>query len=1081
MRLATPIVTCGLWFALFVPGAADEQPPAGGASVAANAPASAADEFNQRVRPVLEARCFRCHGPQTQKADLNLSTAAGILRGGESGEILNRQEPTQGTLYEFVHERLMPPEGEGELTADEADTILRWIKSGAELGATPAEPAAQVSQHDALPILLLRCAVCHGRQRQEGGLDVRSVPALLAGGKSGAVIVPGKPQESRLLQRIQAGEMPPRKVLAHYSVKPVTEEEITTLERWIAAGVPVVDVTPDVATTEPDPLVSDAERQFWSFQAPRPQALPAVREIARVRNPIDAFVFARLEATGLSLAAEADRVTLIRRAYFDLIGLPPEPAEVDAFVADQRPDAYERLIERLLASRHYGERWGQYWLDLAGYSDSEGIQHADDVRQHVWRYRDYVIRAFNADKPYNEFLTEQLAGDELADLEHAAEITPHMADSLVATAFLRMAPDATYSPITAFVPDRLEVIDDEIEVFSSAVLGLTIKCARCHSHKFDPIPQRDYYRLAATLKGALDEHDWLAPRLGGPDQPKDALTCLLPYVSTAERAAWTAAGAKPADEPRIRAVFDHGEPSDTYVLRRGNYLARGPLVGPGVPSVLTDGRTPFRVDPPWPGAKKTGRRLALARWVTQADHPLTARVLVNRVWKHHFGEGIVRTLDNFGKTGAPPTHPELLDWLALEFVEHGWSIKSLHRLLMTAAVYRQSSAISPEHERLDPENALVSRMPLKRMEGEVLRDSLLAVSGRLNMTPFGPPDPLDVRADGLVSDRAGADHRFRRSIYVLKRRTQPLTILQGFDVAGMDPNCVARSESIVAPQALHLSNNALVRELAASMAERVWNETGDDPPAQIRAMYRLAAGREPTAEELQAALAAHGKLTSAWSGRAGGTRHELIATTHLWVRESAPQTVYEDDLISVWSKAATDGARRVGIIEFDVAALAQLRWSQVYLELGYLGGPAVSQSAVLIPPGIGGLNWQRFVQEKQPAAQSLAELGRVRLPAGAGGASVGDFIRSLPATSDDLRLVQAAAQANGKLAFALVADEDGAAYQQDWDDGVHASTRGRPPRLIVYDDRDEATAARHKALENLCHAIFNSAAFLYID
>jgi hypothetical protein len=521
------------------------------------------------------------------------------------------------------------------------------------------------------------------------------------------------------------------------------------------------------------------------------------------------------------------------------------------------------------------------------------VQNADDIRPNAWRYRDYVIRAFNADKPYDRFLLEQLAGDELADYEHAPEITAELYDNLVATAFMRLAPDATYSPITAFVPDRLEVIDDEIEVFSSAVLGLTIKCARCHSHKFDPIPQRDYYRLAAAFKGALDEHDWLATRLGGPDQPADAATCQTPYVTSAEHAAWQSAGADPKQQPQVRAVWDYGEPSPTYILRRGNFQARGTLVGPGVPSVLTDGRTPFRVKPPWPGAKKTGRRLALARWVTQPDNPLTARVMVNRVWKHHFGEGIVRTLDNFGKAGAPPTHPELLDWLAVRFVERGWSIKSLHRLMMTSAAYRQSSQVNEEHLRLDAENRLVSRMPLRRMEGEALRDSLLFVAGRLNPRPYGPADALEVRGDGLVSNSPDAGGRWRRSIYVLKRRTQPLTILQGFDVATMEPNCIERRESIVAPQALHLTNNDQVRELAGALAERIWNQVGGDSPKQVHAAYRIVAGRAATADEERIALASLGELRAAWLRQQVGADHVRIAGDNAANRPTAAPSASE--------------------------------------------------------------------------------------------------------------------------------------------------------------------------------------------
>ncbi|MEX0977288.1 MAG: DUF1553 domain-containing protein, partial [Pirellulales bacterium] len=381
--------------------------------------------------------------------------------------------------------------------------------------------------------------------------------------------------------------------------------------------------------------------------------------------------------------------------------------------------------------------------------------------------------------------------------------------------------------------------------------------------------QRDYYRLAATLKGALDENDWLAPRTGGPSQPKDAIPAVLPYVSTAERAAWQASGGKPEDQPMIRAAWDRGEPSATYILRRGNYLNRGELVGPGVPSVLTDGHTPFVVEPPWPGSIKTGRRLALARWATRKDHPLTARVMVNRVWKHHFGEGIVKTLDKFGKMGAPPTHPELLDWLAVYFVEHGFSVKALHRLMMNSAAYRQSSQVTEDHLRLDPDNSLVSRMPLKRMEGEVLRDSLLYVSGRLDPRPYGPPSALVAHGDGLVTDETKNQQHWRRSIYVLKRRTQPLTILMNFDVGGMEPNCIERRESIVAPQALHLKNNASVSELAKSFAERIWTSAGDDPQRQIEKAYQIIATRDPTTQELEISLSSLQDLQAEWARHDG--------------------------------------------------------------------------------------------------------------------------------------------------------------------------------------------------------------------
>jgi hypothetical protein len=593
-------------------------------------------------------------------------------------------------------------------------------------------------------------------------------------------------------------------------------------------------------------------------------------------NPIDAFILRSLEQKGLTLSPEADRLTLLRRACLDLTGLPPEPPEVRAFVADRDPNAYEKLIDRLLASPRYGERWGRHWLDAAGYADSEGKREQDILRPFAYRYRDYVIRSFNADKSYDRFLLEQIAGDELLDYEHAPEITPEIYDNLVATGFLRMAPDPTWANITNFVPDRLDVISDEIDVFSSAVLGLTLKCARCHSHKFDPIPQRDYYRLLDIFKGAFDEHDWL--RSGWQDgistgQRSDRD---LTQVTREERRRWEAQNARPRrqksrqlPEPRIRALWDRGDPSPTYILRGGDYLRPGRLVGPGVPSVLTDGKTPFEVKPPWPGAHKTGRRLALARWLSSSDHPLTARVMVNRIWKHHFGTGIVKTLANFGKAGAGPTHPDLLDWLALEFVRQGWSFKAMHRLMVTSATYRQVSAITTASEKLDPDNGLYSRMPLVRMDAEVLYDTLLAVAGQLDLTSYGPPDPVSVRGDGLVTP-VGTTRGWRRSIFVQQQRKQLPTLLESFDLPQMNPNCLERRVSNVAPQALHLMNDELIHKLADHFAQRVWRSAGRDPAQQIEMVHLIALGRPPSGEEKKVGLAALARLNERWAENLAG-------------------------------------------------------------------------------------------------------------------------------------------------------------------------------------------------------------------
>ncbi len=580
--------------------------------------------FETAVRPVLQARCVRCHGMKVRKADLDLSTPAGIGKGGESGPVIVPGKPGNSSLYEKVHGGAMPPGKKDKLSSSEILAIRNWIAAGARFETAPAEKTIAVTQHDVIPILLRHCTVCHGRHRKEGGLDLRTRISMLRGGKSGPAFVPGKPEESRLIQKTRAGQMPPPARLVEVSVKPIEATEIAVLARWIAAGAPEVATRADVATNQPDPLVSDRDRDFWAFRPPRPVAIPPVRDTASVRNPIDAFILQKLEAKGLALSPSADRATLLRRVSLDLTGLPPEPEEAMAFLADSAPDAYERMIDRLLASPRYGERWGRYWLDLAGYADSEGKREQDLPRPHAWRYRDYVIRSLNADKPYARFLLEQIAGDELADVEHAPEITQELYDNLVATGFLRMAPDATWANITGYVPDRLEVIADEIDVLGSAVMGLTLKCARCHTHKFDPIPHRDYYRLVDIFKGAYDEYDWLKPDIQpgiGPVSEDVLPGRMLPFVTTAEQRAreeHNATVQKEIDalakvrnrgdtarrinalraqfwpEPRIQALWDRGEPSPTYVYRRGDPLDPGGLVGPGVPSVLTDGKTPFR-------------------------------------------------------------------------------------------------------------------------------------------------------------------------------------------------------------------------------------------------------------------------------------------------------------------------------------------------------------------------------------------------------------------------------------------------------------------------------------------------------
>lgn len=849
------------------------------------------EAFETQVRPILQKHCLRCHGVEVQKAGLSLTSADTIFAGGESGPIIDVSDAEQSTMLKMITEREMPPEGEPPLSLGEIDIIRRWIMA-------PRTVQKALTQHDVLPILYLRCVSCHGRQKQEGGFDIRTRASLLAGGKSGPAIRLGEPDESLLVQKITAGEMPPKKQLAAVSVKPVEEGELRKIREWIASGAPESDRKPDVADGSPDPLVSDTDREFWSFQSPLARPLPAA-PLHRSQNPIDQFVQAKLAENGLQISWPADRAVLLRRLAFDLTGLPPTEEQTTRFVDDDAdlPDAVERFVDELLASPAYGERWGQFWLDLAGYSDSEGVQDSDLVRPSAYRYRDYVIRAWNADKPYSRFVLEQLAGDELADYESASEITTEIYDNLVATGFLRMSPDGTFAGITGFVPNRLDVIDDQLRSVSAAFLGLTIGCSRCHSHKFDPLPQRDYYRLAAIFKGAIDEHDWLKPtRQPGEPGTQDRY---LPHVTSSERRDWELSEqaieaelaplkqqlgqlkdepekkksletqiqsieARRQTQPLIHALWDRGEPSPTYILARGDYLRPTQLVGPGFPAVLTNGRDALRADAPWPGAHKTGLRRSFAQWLVSPDHPLTARVAVNRIWKHHFGQGIVSTLDNFGRAGDRPSHPELLDWLSREIIRREWSGKWLQRLIVTSATYGQTSRTDERVMHADPENRLLSRMPVRRLEAEALRDSLYSIADRLDRRPFGPGDAVEAHPDGLITSTR-VHGSSRRSIYILHRRSQPLTLLADFDRPAMSPNCIARVESTVAPQALHLLNSGDVHELSLALAESIDRECAGNRIAQIRRIHQRAYSRDPDDQEMAIAMTGIQRMEEEWA------------------------------------------------------------------------------------------------------------------------------------------------------------------------------------------------------------------------
>ncbi len=668
-----------------------------------------------------------------------------------------------------------------------------------------------------------RCSACHSGAKPAAGFDIRR-----------AVETKLFPRAA-LLARVEKGQMPPG--------KPLPPEEVRAIKEWIAS-LPV-------------------ERSHWAFQPVRRPALPPKPGA----NPVDSLVSAP--------GTPASRATLIRRAYFDLIGLPPAPAEVEVFVNDSDPRAYDKLIERLLGSPRYGERWARHWLDAAGYADSDGGEAADLPRSNAWRYRDYVIRAFNSDKPYDRFLIEQLAGDELSEYYKHDKPPPETIEQLEATGFLRMAVDGSHSGHTRELNlDYLwKALFDTQQIIGSAVLALPIHCARCHDHKYEPITQREYYRFQAFFTGAWrpnDEkplvtqsrqileasrpekekaervnkaQDAVVKALEGlkkariaqfqsrhpkgdkatPDELKKDVPEFAPLIEGIGKEI-QAEMAKRIEYPAIRAFYDlDAKPPATHVLVRGDYHAPpGEVVEPGVFSVLDDPARPFQL--PAPGEKSTGRRLALARWLASPEHPLTPRVMVNRIWLHHFGEGLVREPDNFGLSGGKALNQPLLDLLASEFVRSGWSVKAMHRLIMTSSFYR-------------------SRRAPRRLEAEAYRDAVLAVSGSLDDRAFGAPVEGETKKSGEI----GPKSETRRSIYLQVRRSAPQTVLNVFSAPVMEVNCSRRDSYDSASQALTLFNSEFIASQAEKFAQRVRAEAA--PGSEAQHAFRLAFSRRPTASE----------------------------------------------------------------------------------------------------------------------------------------------------------------------------------------------------------------------------------------
>ncbi len=804
------------------------------------------------------------------------------------------------------------------------------------------------------PILKANCFDCHGESESpKAGLDLRLRRLMLQGGKSGPALVPGNPEQSPLIQLVTSGEMPKR-------TRKLSAQEIDRLRDWVAQGAPTLG--PEPSEVPRGMLISEAERRHWAFQPLRLPRVPSTQRADRVRNPIDAFIHTDLKTHGQTFRPDAPAATLLRRLFLDLTGLMPSPEASQSFLLDHSTDAYERQVDRLLDSSHYGERWGRHWLDIAGYADSDGFVDADNPREFAWKYRDWVIRALNADMPLNRFITEQLAGDTFVPYP-TKNLSPYQVDHLVATGFLRMAADGTQSGGVDQTAFRNAVVADTLKIVSTSLLGLSVGCAQCHDHRYDPIPQSDYYRLRAVFEPALNWKDWRTPSqrlvslytdadrakaaeveaeagtLAGEREVKqkefiaEALAKHLqqkfeePLRGKLRAAMETPEKERSSEQKRLiddnpsvkispgvlyqynpkaadelksmdakiqevrvrkpKEDFVHAltEPASaspaTFLFHRGDPNQPREAFGPGGLTVLPGGPVSF---PENAGAgQNSGRRLAFAEWLTSTNNPLLPRVLVNRVWMHHFGQGLVNTPADFGLNGDKPSHPELLDWLAWVFVSPPeasnqflgcqWSLKRLHRLILTSTVWRQASGapntvVSVKSRRWQAvsmtEPRPYSHVGLRRMDAEVIRDSVLAVSGALNLKPFGPPIPVREDAFGQIVvgiDKKEGDSKqpvevsmdgeeSRRSVYVQVRRSKPLALLTTFDSPVMEVNCERRPASTVAPQALMLMNSDFILKQSARFAARLQREAPEGVQNQLIRAWQLAFGRPPTAKEM---------------------------------------------------------------------------------------------------------------------------------------------------------------------------------------------------------------------------------------
>ncbi len=735
-----------------------------------------------------------------------------------------------------------------------------FVAEGAEVRVAPVPDAAGLEffEQHIRPLLVARCYQCHSSDAKEleGSLRLDSRQGWSAGGDSGPAIIPGDPDKSLIMRAVRYAssdlQMPPKSKLP--------AGEIELLAKWISLGAPDPRDAA-AAKRETKPMDVQAGKSFWAFQPPARSNVPAVKDTAWVRTDVDRFILAALEDRGIRPAPPADRRSLIRRVYFDLIGLPPTPEQVDAFVADPSPESLAKVVDQLLDSPAYGERWGRHWLDVARYSDSNGLDE-NIAFGNAWRYRDYVMNALSQDKPYDQFIVEQIAGDLLP-----AEDVELRHERLIATGFLSLGPKVLAEPDKTKM--EMDLIDEQIDTLGKAVLGLTLGCARCHDHKFDPLPTADYYALAGifhstqtmekSVKGVVVSR-WFENSLASPAEDQLAAQLRAHLAALKDAAKGLDDEHKKSLKSQIEDLeksapvlpsalgLAESEVTNLRVHRRGNHLTLGDEVPRGFVTVLLDGPVSL--------PEKQSGRLELAQWLVKKDHPLTSRVMVNRIWRWHFGQGLVATTDNFGLQGERPTNQPLLDWLAHYFTDQDWSIKAMHRLIMLSSVYQSSSTFDAASAKVDPENRLHWRMNLQRLEAEEIRDAMLAVAGTLDRTVGGDSCKLTNRTwvfNHTSKDETGYDSR-RRSIYLPVIRNHVYDFFQQFDFP--EPSVINgnRPTTTVAPQALFLLNSPLVMQSAEQFADRLLQEPNQEDGERVDWAYRLAYGRPATPAEIERAL-----------------------------------------------------------------------------------------------------------------------------------------------------------------------------------------------------------------------------------